>query len=83
MTFFVISDIEECEPKNNETLYKVTYDSINTIKDYMAEVYYSNVDKIEIGMIMPIVDTRKNSNNEYITFEDEFYFDYETLNILN
>ena len=82
MTFFVISDIEELKLKNSDGLYTVTYEAVNTISEHIIEVDYTDIGRISIGLILPILDTRDNAN-KYITFDDEFYFDYETLNTLN
>ena len=82
MTFFVISNIEKCKLKNNDGLYTVTYEAVNTISEHIIEVDYTDIGRISIGLILPILDTRDNAD-KYITFEDEFYFDYESLNTLN
>ena len=82
MTFFVISDIEELKLKDSDSLYTVTYEAVNTISEHIIEVDYTDIGNISIGIILPILDTRDNAD-KYITFDDEFYFDYETLNTLN
>ena len=82
MTFFVISNIEKCKLEDSDWLYTVTYEAVNTINEHIIEVDYTDIGNISIGLILPILDTRDNED-KYITFEDEFYFDYETLNTLN
>ena len=82
MTFFVISNIEKCKLEGSDGLYTVTYEAVNTISEHIIEVDYTDIGRISIGLILPILDTRDNVN-KYITFEDEFYFDYESLKNLN
>lgn len=82
MTFFVIINIEKCKLKNSDGLYTVTYEAVNTISEHIIEVDYKDIGNISIGIILPILDTMDNAD-KYITFDDEFYFDYESLNTLN